>query len=90
MAKYVDYLHALECELNAGSLPVPSHFLIMQEAHASRREREIETTIALEASIEVFYPYTLRPHTYVLSNSSPLNLYVGVCCVYMFFAGSSR
>ena len=55
MAKYLDFLQARARELDAGSPAIPSHFLITQEAQSSRREREVETTIALEASIEVIY-----------------------------------
>jgi hypothetical protein len=64
MAKLTDFLQARNSEVDAGSPAIASHFLIQQEAIASRREREIETEIALEASIEVICLKSTRPHTY--------------------------
>ena len=53
LAKYLDMLHARAREQDSHSPEFASHFLVTQEAQASRREREIEQTIALEATVEV-------------------------------------
>ena len=53
LAKYLDMLHGQAREKDPNSPEIASHFLVTQEAQASRKEREIEQTIASEATVEV-------------------------------------
>ena len=76
LAKYLDMLHARAREQDPASPELASHFLVTQEAQASRREREIEQTIALEATVEV--PVSIE-HCYCRRSLSNWGMKCYVC-----------